>query len=196
MPWLMGSLGALSSCWNVVLHPAHQPNAIFLLLHGCFFALGVFLYEVLLRGWTLPRTLGLVASLPGCLAEVGQHRQIPADALWIAGILFLVLSVAKNGRAHALTGSHGALMVRKIGLITYPLYLVHDVVGTLLLVRLRQFGLSDGAALLCTIGAMVAVAALVVQFGEPWLGQRVRRLFPGTTPGVMSPTHSPAAHTR
>jgi peptidoglycan/LPS O-acetylase OafA/YrhL len=179
LPLVMALLGITSTVWNFVLHQPRHVNLVFLLVHGCFFAFGVFFYELTARGFTFPRLLMLAVCLPGCLAEViTGHGLVPA-AFWSAGICFLIASVLLNDRALALAGPKGAAIIRKIGLLTYPLYLVHDQAGNALIQWLHTtLKLNYGLALVLTIAAMTTLALLIVEYGEPPVKRAILAVYP------------------
>ena len=179
LPWLMTLVGGVSTVWNAVIHSPHQHNLIFLLVHGCFFGLGVFLYETLHYGRTWPRILALAVCLPGCIAEVFHYHVVMSDIVWVAGMIFLVGSVLLNEQALRVTGPKGAAVVRTIGLMTYPLYLVHDQVGNILIEWLHtSAGVRYGWALAITMIVMTTLAVAIVRFAEPPLKRAILLLFP------------------
>ena len=65
---------------------------------------------------------------------------------------------------------------RRIGLMTYPLYLIHDVVGAAMLGALTRAGVPYLAAIPVVGAAMIAVSWLIAAEAEP----RIRLLFDHT----------------
>ncbi|MBN9549115.1 MAG: acyltransferase, partial [Alphaproteobacteria bacterium] len=65
---------------------------------------------------------------------------------------------------------------RRIGLMTYPLYLIHDVVGAAMLGVLARAGVPYLAAIPVVGAAMIAVSWLVAAEAEP----RIRLLLDRT----------------
>ena len=62
-----------------------------------------------------------------------------------------------------------AAMLRRIGLMTFPLYLMHEAVGGVACGLLRQSGHEKGQALLLGLLLSVLISLFVVEFIEPWL---------------------------
>jgi len=163
------------------------PNEIdrpLLLRYGVEFAVGMLLSD---RDTARPRDiLWLVAfvavSVLGIVIRAGHTadvaraaggfavRFMPA-ALWLLAMAAILLSLRYRDRA--LTLPPVALRaLRLIGLATYPLYLIHPVLGSWFVRLLLLAGASRWAALLIAVALLVGVAVLIAQFIEP----RVRHL--------------------
>lgn len=171
-----------------------------LLRHGPFFAMGILLFEGTRRRLDVPRlgVLGLAVLL--CLVEIYLRsddiaRNIAsrfdpsvtvsgmftmAGGLFALSMVLFVASVAFNSR---FTPSAGvASGIRAAGLVTYPLYLIHECVGGGLLHLLTQAGLARGAAIGLALLGTIAVAYLIALVLEPMLRERLRALLPGGAP--------------
>ncbi|GHC61695.1 hypothetical protein GCM10010136_02400 [Limoniibacter endophyticus] len=72
-----------------------------------------------------------------------------------------------------------ANLIRTAGLSTYPLYLIHDVVGAYMLRQLVSAGLNQYIALVTTVVIVVAVSMTALLVAEDalrgYLGQRLWR---------------------
>ncbi len=164
------------------------PKACLLLVHGCFFALGVFLFLVLLDRVTPARVLLLGVCAAGALLEIFQHRRDVATVtrtgdhpalpvvLWLLAIAGLVVSVVANRVLHRWIGRVGALRVRQLAMATYPLYLLHCQIGYILIGHFHK-RLGFGWAMFLAIGVLVALAFVVSQFLEPPFQRLFRRLW-------------------
>jgi peptidoglycan/LPS O-acetylase OafA/YrhL len=182
----MGALGVISTAWNTVLGQPYHPNAIFLLADGCFFVFGVFLYEGLRRGFTLARSAILAICFAGCVTAIGRSHQNWANPVWLIGMAVLVLSVKLNPRAQELAGPRGATLIRKIGLTTYPLYLLHDFVGWKVMKGLHQIAhLSYESAVLFSALIMLSAAAIIMQYAEPRLAKQISGLLRAKRPAAV-----------
>jgi peptidoglycan/LPS O-acetylase OafA/YrhL len=156
-----------------------------LLHHGVFFAIGVLLWMQLMRKSSLGQTLWLL------LFTVGGCMQILADAslkfektglmgspivacvIWLGAMLLLFWMVRNNDLICALP--EGALRtLRRLGLVTYPLYLLHNVTGGAVLGTLLGSGLGSTDALLLTIAAIIALSWWVSVKPEPALQKATR----------------------
>lgn len=177
LPFVMGTLGIISTVWEIFLGQRYHPNAIFLLAHGCFFVFGVFLYEALHRGFTLARSAILAICFVGCLTAISHDHTKWAAPVWLIGIVVLVLSVKLNTRAQEFAGARGATLIRKIGLTTYPLYLLHDFIGGQIIKGLHQSAhLSYESAVLFSALIVISAAAIVMQYAEPRLAKQISGL--------------------
>lgn len=192
LPFIMGALGIVSTVWNIVLGQLYHPNAIFLLAHGCFFVFGVFLYEALHRGFTLTRSTILAICFAGCLTAISHDYSKWATPLWLIGIVILVLSVKLNTRAQELAGPRGATLIRKIGLTTYPLYLLHDSIGWKIIKGLHQSAhLSYESAVLFSALLMLSAATIIMQYAEPRLAKQISGLLRAKSTAAVPVSSNP-----
>jgi len=180
-----GSLGLLH--YLVLKAEGNRELQLLLVQHGCLFALGVVLWKVSSLGLTKRRTGVLLVLAAACLLEIaGQngiieraaHRHLPvlpAMAAWSAALGLLWVSVIFN--APLLRGiGRGAAVVRFGGLLTYPLYLLHDAVGTALVLWLSPY--LGTTAIAAAVVAAIASAGLVARYVEPALRSRLSALLP------------------
>lgn len=158
---------------------------VLLLRHGCYFAFGIGLWLVLYKRVTAFRLLVMGVALAGCLAEINQDgvskaedigrnlSAVAAQAVFLVAVGAIIASVVFNRAVTAgLRGAGG--LTRSLGLMTYPLYLVHNVVGVAVLNGLVFLGLGKMAALAAAVAAMVALAWLISSVGEPLLANLLR----------------------
>ena len=187
------ALGIASTCFNLVHWlavsgialpgPAGMPASlqsfafdVLLLRHGVLFAVGILLYQIV-QHRPSPHLVGGLAlfTAAGALqiankAHAGLAGAIPV-AFWLAGILVIYLGARFGSRAFA---QRLRPIMRPIGLMTYPLYLNHFVLGQALLPVLALF-ISNSlvlAVVLCAI--ILANAWFIARFPERWL-QRIAR---------------------
>jgi peptidoglycan/LPS O-acetylase OafA/YrhL len=136
-----------------------------LLAHGCFFATGVLLWAASKRGFTPWRILALAIINVGAIASIITQTKMsptislpsgPAIAIYVGAIAFVILSVKFNQLIPA------NRTVREIGLMTYPLYLVHNVVGCFLIghVFLPHMPL-EASAITAAIVCLILVAIVI-----------------------------------
>lgn len=140
---------------------------------GCYFALGMLLWQTTKSGWTPFRLLfasGLVLS--GLAANVGAARTyllvdplgaapllLPA-AIWLMALAAMYCSVHFAEAINAVLGSQRNV-IRSLGLATYPLYLVHSELGRDIMLSLTN--LPAYLALWLTILALVALSLGIVE---------------------------------
>lgn len=163
MGWLPSELQAFGvSRWGELL----------LIRHGSSFALGVLLW------WSTTRTITIFTAGAMMLAVLGSVLEIewsaherarhipdaspdPATAIfiWLTAVLGIILSIRYNRDEEG--GSTSARLARKVGLATYPLYLLHTTLGAISMRLLFAAGVSPVSCLVISL-LIVAIAALLV----------------------------------
>lgn len=157
-----------------------------LVTHGCDFAIGVLMWSALRHGWSPTRLAGFMACLVGALLQIrydavsvatllGMSPSIVASMAVFVGFLVLCqLSAAANAPMSArFPGLPSRL--RRLGLATYPLYLLHTFVGVLAMRLMAGLGLPPMACLAGGVLATVLIAMLVAEHVEPPMRRSLRR---------------------
>ena len=156
----------------------HVSAQIVLAQHACFFAIGLLIWLVSTDGWTPRRAVGCAVFAAACVLElvgetakssawtgVPQGSAVPVG-IWLAALAVIAGSIRWNKSLHGLLG--GAVpFVRAMGLITYPLYLIHEPVGGIVLVWLLRAGIAPALALAAACAVPVVIAAVVAMLLEP-----------------------------
>jgi peptidoglycan/LPS O-acetylase OafA/YrhL len=179
---LFSQTAAVESAWWQTLS---QTSDVLLLRHGCFFAVGIWLW--LASQGLLERigTVGLAAAIVlGCLeialrasdmtlevpGWVSQSEFVPM-AVWLIAVslIFLITSfpAAFTPRSHGVRAG-----LKRLGAMTYPLFLLHNVAGAGLIRLLISYGVAAEVALVTAIAAAFALSYIVCRYWEP----RVRRI--------------------
>ncbi len=168
---------------------------LLLVQHGCHFAFGVVLYRVFVDGLTRQRLWVLAALTLACTLEIiGQNgiiaraSNLPLSAVsalvvWACAMTIMAVCLRYNVTVSAWLG-YRARTIRFMGLMTYPLYLLHNMVG--LSVSLILLPLAGPYAIPLGVTSAVACAALVARFGEPTLRRALSRLWPSQSPPSMA----------
>ncbi|QKV17933.1 acyltransferase family protein [Oricola thermophila] len=163
------------------------PFKVFLLRHGVFFALGILLY---VRFMEDDRSVGL--AIPGLFAAFGMleigitmeaiHASISlAIALWLAGLLAILGSIVYRHRI-AQQLSERRNTVKKLGLLSYPLYLNHYALGMVLVPSLFALGIDGGWVLLLSLFIILSSSWLIMVGPEPMLRNLLRQAMFRTHP--------------
>ena len=88
----------------------------------------------------------------------------------------MVASVHWNEQIHSAVGIRGARLARRLGLITYPLYLLHQVAGYALL-KILKGHVADLTAFFVVVALMLLLATCISIFLEDpmqrWLRHRL-----------------------
>ena len=141
--------------------------------YGCYFALGMLLYQ---RRSPLAAALFLLAGAIGLHWNAEQHGWgFAAPLVWLIAMLIAAAAVFWN---EEVTRATARWPTRTLGLVTYPLYLVHDDIGRAVL------GRGFGWPLALLLAAIVAFLVLPLE-------ELVRRLLFVRAPKEASPTAPP-----
>jgi len=206
IPWLLTALcvvhdvffGALRQFTESVLGERlfgwiDWRHDILLMQHGAFFAIGIWLWMLSRGRMNGIRFVGLaIAFAAGLLEIIARVRSMPQEvayegamsvwppiALWLAGV-GLVVAVAL--RPHWLRVEHAGARraLKRIGLMTYPLFLAHSEAGAGLLRVLITSGLDTRVALALSMLAALVFAYTVSASAEV----AIRRLLGAALDGV------------
>lgn len=159
---------------------------LLMLHHGAAFAVGIMIFTGESKGWSIFRALILVMSvLTGFMAvystaawmlrglAVGQPASVAA-VIWLTSIGWIFFSIRMQGRIDQALNPKITSAINRLGLATYPLYLVHDLIGATFLGIMVKFGISRYAALIATELLMIAACMTIILAAEEWLRQAVR----------------------
>ncbi len=182
---IAGIVAIASTACNLVVALQAAPGVTLsnfpFLHHAVHFALGIFIWLTLFKGWTPWRVAAIAVCLAGGCAEiiaVGRtfSHTSGAPIVWLIGVA--LIGAAGLYR----TGEYGerrrvASLLSLAGLTTYPLYLIHDNVGRVLLAALYQEGAADWWALLVASAGMLALSVAIVLLVEPSIRKVLRAAF-------------------
>jgi|CXWL01.1.fsa_nt_gi peptidoglycan/LPS O-acetylase OafA/YrhL len=164
---------------------------ILLLRHGCFFALGIFMWlssvrAISARGWVG----AALACVAGCLEIVLRTRELATETTqsslalssFVPGLVWLVAIVAMFVFTRAPERFEPVSMaaraaLKQVGKMTYPLYLTHAIVGVALLRVMVQLGANPWLALGGALAIVLALSWLVARWGEPFVRNLLRSLW-------------------
>ena len=157
---------------------------LMLVTQGAFFALGMVLQRCAARGWTWRWQVYGALLLYLCALSLDAHcqeralrlaRAVPLDA----PLLMFLLGVLIMGAAHRLQPLLARHMngraVQTLGLMTYPLYLLHHTLGAVLIAALMHAGSGYYPAVLMIMTLMIAAAWAIVRYAEPLVKAQIRR---------------------
>ena len=185
---LRGAHPRLSIAWagHPPLHPiefSYGMKNMSLLRHRVFIALGIFLWlqsrERLTRA---ARALAILAVVGAAMeiacraAELADKLATPlpvaglfSDAMlaWLLAAELIVLSVRAAAGSRGSPAGMSAL--RALGIVAYPFYLMHQSLGLPIIGGLDTAGFSPGAAILLTLGGVLAASLSVSAVLEPRL---------------------------
>jgi peptidoglycan/LPS O-acetylase OafA/YrhL len=172
--WLMLAIGVRFTDITAVFHLSPMIRTALLLEHGHFFFAGVLFYRVRQDGGSIFRWF----LLSTCIFAAWFIRDVPhALSLVAASLAF----------AAFIRGWLGWLVIKPLlflGNISYPLYLLHQNIGYVVIDRLEMVGLTHEVWLLVPAAVSVAIATVVHRTVEIpardwlrgfWKNSRLRR---------------------
>jgi peptidoglycan/LPS O-acetylase OafA/YrhL len=172
---------------------AHVPSLDYgfanltLLRHGCFFGVGMLIWLMLREPATPGRLAALSLGISACCAEiVGRAKELtpdyatPPDAAMLAaestlvflGAVFAIWLLARLNASLVLSSAARNIM-RTVGLMTYPLYLLHEAVGGAVFGTARHAGIGQPLAAVAAFSASLIASFVVVKTVEPILRRRL-----------------------
>ena len=156
--------------------------------YGCFFALGALTYVVFRTGPSASRILAMILFTSAGLIEV-SHKTASANSklnsnqsalvpqiLFVAALLAIITSML--GTRHLRHRSFR--LARILGLATYPLYLLHEIVGATIMKLVLIAGGGKYTALIIAICLCVLASMAIAVYMEPSIRTFLRR-FPART---------------
>ena len=176
--------------------PFRQLSRLFLLQHGAYFALGIYLARPARFGAGQAPFLGLEIACAAAQirdAAIGERMGHGLDGMWLTPFLLWLLAVAAIGlsvrwrRAIAPRALRHAGLLRTMGRMTYPLYLVHMEAGVPALLLLLGAGVPRGAAFAAALLASLLLALFVTLWLEPPMHRLVSGLLRARVPGRLRP---------
>ena len=144
---------------------------LLLMEHGMFFALGVFLWSELIKKHDMENIFWIILfCITGCaqIAVASDHSAAIPCVIWLASIALIVVSVRANASLHALpVGMVKAIQIA--GMMTYPLYLLHQIVGATMMGWMAANGINRWLALATTTTIIFVFSWAIATRAEPWL---------------------------
>jgi peptidoglycan/LPS O-acetylase OafA/YrhL len=151
------------------------------LSHGCFFALGIWLFISANRQLSRLEQVAIAITFLSGAAEIYFFASffltsIPAISdqsavvpimVWAAAVLLIALAANRSRRSAGIASPEAPAYLRTLGLITYPLYLTHNVIGTAIIRALVDAGLDATSALWIALGTLVLVCWFICAKIEP-----------------------------
>ena len=160
--------------------------------YGCQFAIGIYIWLLSQDRMNRLSWAGFICALAAGAAQIymaggntsdrtldaagHSFSPLPALFIWVGGLIFIVASV---GYGKQITHLPNTLLqtVRTLGLMTYPLYLLHLSIGIQLLDWLTNLGMTPLLALAVVIAIVCAMSLAVCKWGEPPIRRLLRLVF-------------------
>jgi peptidoglycan/LPS O-acetylase OafA/YrhL len=193
------------------------PCAAFLLCHGCFFALGIWLFISANRELTAGEKIAVAVTCLSGAAEIyffasffltsipaisGESPLVPI-MIWAAAVLLIAVAANRSRRSADTTSPAAAGYLRTdylrtLGLITYPLYLTHNVIGAAMIHVLIDAGLDATLAVWVALSMLVLVCWLICAKIEPAVRRALTQIisYLGSLPKTKPLPSFPIRHLR
>jgi peptidoglycan/LPS O-acetylase OafA/YrhL len=97
--------------------------------------------------------------------------------VWAAAVLLIGFAANKNRRSAGTASPEAPAYWRTLGLITYPLYLTHNVTGTAIIRVLTDAGLDASLAVWASIAMLVLVCWFICAKIEPAIRRLLSEIF-------------------
>ena len=153
-----------------------------LLYHGVYFALGA----ALLKRETFYTSIFVVA---GCVElffrshQFDQYSPLTPIVVWLLSVVLIIVSLKYNSWIHAKFAGWTRI-IRQLGLITYPLYLIHNEVGLFIQRALAGYGMSETPAFAASFVLVLAIATIIGLFYEPVAQSFLKKVLTGFAEGI------------
>ena len=184
----LGQASVLPGFWLAAVTAISKKTVARLLLlpHGIYFSLGVLIgalqrdrRRLLLWVWACFFTAVCFLNVRHEAGRYLVRNAMTGVASWGPALVWLAATAAMVGSLAAnrwLSGRSAGLnaTLRFLGLLTFPVYLLHNTNGLLLEGFLMEQGCGRIAAFWITVGMIFALAAAVTALLEPWLRRRLK----------------------
>lgn len=170
----------IAACFVEIPPATNRIVQLTLLPHGCFFALGILIRTRQRMGWRVLRAAWLFPACMAALIEIDTHRivmngdgpaYVPPLLLFALGLLPILLA----DKLQPWLARHAGPSVATLGLMTYPLYLLHQELGAILIGGMLHLGMRFWPAAAVAFVVMLLLSWAVVRFGEPPLRAVLKR---------------------
>ncbi len=173
--WLISLLFGLNAYIEATYSPAVvRTLQLLLVYHGNLFAIGGLLWVSLLRQrqWADLPVIALcvgtamvqIAHNKAWEAAVAHSSVVVPMLIWATCLVAIVLSVRFNDRVSKVIPGR---LARNVGIATYPLYLINDLIGAVLLKGAYELTSHAGFALAFAMLVTCALALSIAAFAEP-----------------------------
>jgi peptidoglycan/LPS O-acetylase OafA/YrhL len=185
---ILASMASATPLLSVLLMPDYAP----------FFAGGMLLYLLYREGhdlgtWLLLGLQGVIALRTALRFEgaaVTNYTQFAPSATVIAGLTFLCFALVAVATLTPVARWNARWMTF-VGALTYPIYLIHENLGWLVISKTRGIVGAWGSLAIAALTALVA-AFLLHQFVEKPFGPRLRQMTKTMLGRTMAPSRPEA----
>lgn len=150
---------------------------VMLLRQGVFFALGMLLFQAVDRGMSARKLVIILALASLCLVQIFNNvGALPAAfapiAIWSVATLLIYFGARYGDRV---IKRDVRPIMRPIGLMTYPLYLNHFVLGAAITPVLAPVIASTAILFVVMLLILLFNAWIIAQYPERWVQKRLKK---------------------
>ena len=168
----------------------HPYVALFLQLrYGCFFAVGIWLWVASTGELTKARTAALLVALLGAGGEVFTHAnefianphnagRTPILPIIIFTAAVIIIAALTSAKSKLKISASTSKVLRTVGLMTYPFYLLHDIVGAWTIQKLLLAGFNEWVALVSGIVIIGLFSLIICRYIEPNMRRALAAIIP------------------
>jgi peptidoglycan/LPS O-acetylase OafA/YrhL len=190
------TIGLFSIAFNLVIWLGHDLETIrqlkekripelLLLHHGTFFALGIFLWLHLLKKPVKENLFWIgIFILGGCIQifavvtslnyqGAGMLPYVP-PLIWLTAVAMIFISIRFNAVIFSRLPEWMLLFIRRIGLMTYPLYLIHQNAMLAAMGGIAKLGAHPYLALATGISGALILSWAISVYMEPRLQKSMK----------------------
>jgi peptidoglycan/LPS O-acetylase OafA/YrhL len=111
------------------------------------------------------------------IPTISDQSALVPIVVWAAAVLLIAVAANRSRRSTATASPQAAGYLRTLGLITYPFYLTHNVVGSAIIRVLIDAGLDASLAVWVGLGMVVLVCWFICEKIEPAIRRLLREVF-------------------
>lgn len=177
MIFVIGTISTLAALVFLIAPYEQYSSRAFqlsLIRYGSHFALGSMIWIMIFQGNAWRRWIFAAIFLIGAAAEVSVTASIGphgsptvACAIYLAGALLVYASARWNSQISNKLPDWIRDNIRALGLATYPLYLLHNIIGASLIRLSVSIGAADVVALAISVSTVTLLSILVSSKVEP-----------------------------
>jgi exopolysaccharide production protein ExoZ len=156
---------------------------LLLIKHGCYFAAGILICKACVERVGRPRAWLILIMMMTAILEIYWKIQtspkgdgfssILPTCVFFGAVLLIIGGIYRNDWFSRHSGLSS--LMRTLGLLTYPLYLLHANIGAVIVGRLVNLGVAVLPAIGMASASVILLSYLVVAYLEPWLRRLVAR---------------------
>jgi exopolysaccharide production protein ExoZ len=153
-----------------------------------FFAIGVLFWKCTFDSVSISRVIAILLCCCGGVLQICFHASFVSAVstqayssftpicFWIASLVAIIAAIRWNSFLLANLGPRNLRLCTTLGMMTYPLYLFHQMPGGIFMGRVHPY-ISDRFSALLAIAGAIATSYIICRYLEKPIQTVLRRLF-------------------